>query len=76
MTLLSLTDCCQMLSIDAKTLCRWLAQAHLALQPHPGDARLKALTGDQLRLLATAHHRSLADVPGELPAPTLSVPAA
>jgi hypothetical protein len=72
MTLMSVTDCCRLLSIDGKTLRRWLAQAQLPLQPHPTDARLKGITGDQLRLLATAHHRRLPALPEELatPAPT------
>jgi len=68
MTILSVTDCCRRLGIDAKTLHRWLAQAQLCLQAHPTDARLKGLTGEHLRLLATAHHRSLTALPEELPA--------
>ena len=66
MTLLSVTDCCRMLAIDAKTLRRWLVQAQLPLQAHPSDARLKALSSEQLRLLASAHHRSIPALPGEL----------
>jgi hypothetical protein len=69
MTLLSLTDCCRMLAIDAKTLRRWLAQAQLPLAPHPEDARRKGITGDHLRLLASAHHRRLPALPGELAMP-------
>jgi transposase-like protein len=68
MTILALADCCRQLAIDPKTLRRWLAQAQLTLQPHPGDARLKGMTADQLRLLATAHHRSLPALPEDLPA--------
>src|SRR5438876_11368193 len=68
MTILSVTDCCRRLGIDAKTLHRWLAQAQLCLQAHPTDARLKGLSCEHLRLLATAHHRSLAALPEELPA--------
>ena len=68
MTLLSVTDCCRLLAIDAKTLHRWLAQAQLPLQAHPGDARLKGLSHEHLRLIATAHHRSLAPLPEDLPA--------
>ena len=75
MTLLSLTDCYRLLAIDAKTLRRWLAQAQLTPQSHPGDARITGLTGEQLRLLATAHHRSLPPLPGELPALAPSGPA-
>lgn len=72
MTFLSLAEGCRRLGIDAKTLRRWLAQAQLPLQRHPSDARLKGITGEQLRLLATAHHRSLSALPDELPplAPT------
>ena len=69
MTLLSLADGCRRLSIDAKTLRRWLAQAQLTAEAHPADARLKGITSDQLRLLATAHHRSLPALPEELAAP-------
>lgn len=69
MTIIALADCCRRLAIDPKTLRRWLAQAQLIPQPHPGDARITGITGDQLRLLATAHHRSLPAVPGEFPAP-------
>ena len=41
MTLLSLADSCRQLSIDPKTLRRWLAQAPFALQPHPQETRRK-----------------------------------
>jgi len=74
MTILSLTDCCRLLAIDPKTLRRWLALAQLTLEPHPTDARLKGLTRDQLRMLATAHHRSLPALPEELPAPAPTGP--
>lgn len=69
MTIMSLTDGCRLLAIDPKTLRRWLAQAQLTLQPHPTDARLKGVTGDQLLLVATAHRRSLPALPEELPPP-------
>jgi hypothetical protein len=59
MTLLSFADCCRHLSIDPKTLRRWLATTPFTLQSHPLDARHKGLTEDQLCWLATAHHRSL-----------------
>jgi transposase-like protein len=65
MTIVSLADCCRQLSIDPKTLRRWLAQAPFTLQPHPHDARLKGLTDEHLRWLAQAHHRSLATLPQE-----------
>ncbi len=65
MTILSLADCCRHLSIDPKTLRRWLAQAPFTRQPHPQDARLKGLTQEQLRWLAQAHHRHLATLPQE-----------
>src|SRR5437870_4295189 len=75
MTLISLTDCGRLLAIDAKTLRRWLAQAQLTVHTPAGDGRLKGLTADQLRLLATAHHRSLPALPGELPPPAPAEPA-
>jgi hypothetical protein len=68
MTLLSVTQCCRLLAIDAKTLHRWLAQAQLPLQAHPSDARLKGLSREHLLLVATAHHRRLAALSEELPA--------
>ena len=72
MTILSLADCCRHLSIDPKTLRRWLAQAPFTGQPHPQDARLKGLTEEQLRWLAQAHHRSLPVLPQEPPQPAPS----
>ncbi len=75
MTLIALADCCRQLSIDAKTLRRWLAQAQFTPQPHPGDARSSGITADHLRLLARAHHRSLPALPEELPALAPTGPA-
>ena len=72
MTILSLADCCRHLSIDPKTLRRWLAQAPFTRQSHPQDARLKGLTEEQLRWLAQAHHRSLPALPQEPPQPAPS----
>ncbi len=75
MTFLSLAEGCRRLGVDPKTLRRWLSLAHLPLESHPGDGRLKGITDDQLRLLATAHHRSLPAVPDELAAPASTGPA-
>jgi len=69
MTLMSLTDCCRRLSIDPKTLRRWLDLAHIPLLPHPIDARIKAISAEHLRQVATAHHRRLADFPEATPLP-------
>jgi hypothetical protein len=69
MTLIALTECCRLLAIDGKTLRRWLAQAHLPVQAHPSDARCKGLARDHLLLLASTHHRCLAGLPEEWPAP-------
>ena len=63
MTLVSLADCCRQLSIDPKTLRRWLISAPFLLQPQ--DARRKGLTQEQLRWLAQTHHRSLSALPQE-----------
>jgi hypothetical protein len=57
MTLLALKEGSALLGIDAKTLRHWMQQAHLGLQPHPSDARLKCLTSEQLEQLAALHHR-------------------
>jgi hypothetical protein len=61
MTLIPLTDCCQHLGIDPKTLRAWLKTAHLAACLHPNDARVKCLTDTQLALLARLHERRLLD---------------
>jgi hypothetical protein len=75
MMLISLTESCRLLAIDAKTLHRWLSQAQLPLQPHPGDGREKGITADQLHWLATAHHRSLPSLLAEQPSPAPAQPA-
>jgi hypothetical protein len=59
MTIISLADCCRLLAIDPKTLRRWLSLAHLPVQPHPLDTRLKCVTHEQLQQVAAAHHRTL-----------------
>jgi transposase-like protein len=69
MTFFSIADACRLLGIDAKTLRRWLALAHLDLQPHPADARKQGLREDHLRLLARLHQRSLAPLPSHDPQP-------
>lgn len=69
MPLIALTDCCRLLALDRKTLRRWLALAHFPLQPHPTDARIKGVTVDQLRQVATAHRRTLPDLLETLPPP-------
>src|SRR5439155_16604013 len=74
MTFISVTQACHLLAIDAKTLHRWLAQAQFTLQAHPTDARLKGLTAEHLRWLATAHHRSLAALPQQVPTPAPTEP--
>jgi hypothetical protein len=65
MTLLALKQGCALLGIDPKTLRHWLQQAHLCVQPHPSDARLKCLTSEHLEQLAALHHRPL-DLPAAL----------
>lgn len=55
----SLSQCCTLLAVDPKTLRQWLAQAHLALHPHPLDARIKCLTSEQVQLLGSLHDRVL-----------------
>ncbi len=59
MTIVSLSDCCRLLSIDAKTLHHWLRLAHISVQAHPLDARLKCVTREQVQHLAATHHRAL-----------------
>lgn len=69
MTLVPLTDCWQMLGIDAKTLRKWLQHAHLPLATHPTDARLKCLTMEQVQQLAALHARPLVPQVSAPPAP-------
>jgi hypothetical protein len=83
MIFLSIADACRHLGIDPKTLRRWLTDAHLPLQPHPGDARKHGLSEDHLRLLARLHQRALpllpprepaGPVPAELPPQLFALP--
>ncbi len=83
MIFLSIADACRHLGIDPKTLRRWLTDAHLPLQPHPGDARKHGLSEDHLRLLARLQQRALpllpprepaGPVPAELPPQLLALP--
>ncbi|HET8845549.1 MAG TPA: hypothetical protein VFN35_29045 [Ktedonobacteraceae bacterium] len=55
MSSLSFQECCHLFAIDPKTLRQWLAQAHLSLQTHPKDARMKCLNDEQIHLLARLH---------------------
>ena len=71
MLFVSIADACRLLGIDPKTLHRWLAQAHLSLQAHPGDGRKHGLSQDHLRQLARLHQRSLVALPSAEPAPPL-----
>lgn len=54
-----LLTCCHMLSIDPKTLRTWLRQAHMPLQFHPTDRRVKCLDMEQVQHLAALHGRTL-----------------
>jgi len=69
MTIISLADGCRLLAIDPKTLRRWLDLAHVPLLPHASDARIKGLSAERLRQVATAHRRLLADFPEAAPSP-------
>lgn len=60
MTFVSFVEATHRLSIDAKTLHRWLADAQLALQNHPHDGRKKVVSLEHLQALARLHHRQLA----------------
>jgi hypothetical protein len=59
MSLFPLTDCCERLSVDPKTLRQWVKHAGLPLHAHPTDARIKCLTLPQVQQLASAHGRTL-----------------
>jgi hypothetical protein len=60
MTFISLAQAARRLSIDGKTLHRWLADAGLVVQPHPSDGRQKGVSLAQLHTLAQLHQRQLA----------------
>lgn len=60
MTAIPQMECCTMLGIDPKTLRNWLRHAHLHFVAHPGDARLKCLTPEQVQQLASLHARPIA----------------
>ena len=59
MTLFPLTNCCDLLAVDPKTLRQWLKHAAISLQAHPTDARVKCLTLAQVQQLAGSHGRTL-----------------
>ena len=76
MTILSLADSCRLLAIDAKTLRHWLRLAHISVQAHPFDARLKCVTSEQVQHLAATHRRTLPEsreqpFPATPPAPSI-----
>ena len=77
MIFVSVAQATTRLGIDAKTLHRWLAEAQLPLQRHPGDGRKKGVSSEDLQTLARLHQRSLAPealaVP-PLPAALLALP--
>ena len=72
MTIMSLADCCRLLAIDPKTLRRWLHLAHLSVQTHPSDTRLKCVTSEQLQQLAAMHRRTLPELSEQLFSPEIS----
>jgi hypothetical protein len=57
-----------MLGVDPKTLRNWLRHAGMQFVAHPTDARLKCLTPEQVRQLATLHARPLQIAPEPSPA--------
>jgi hypothetical protein len=73
MSYVSFTEACRRLSIDAKTLHRWLAEAEFALQSHPVDGRKKGVSEEHLQALAHLHHRHLTggEQPASVSPPTL-----
>lgn len=72
MTLMSLADGCRLLAIDPKTLRRWLRLAHLSVQAHPSDTRLKCVTREQLEHVAGMHRRTLPEASEPLVSPAPS----
>lgn len=72
MIFVSVAQAARHLGIDAKTLHRWLCDAQLPLQSHPGDGRKKGMSSEHLQLLARLHQRSLASLPEVPPTPVKS----
>ena len=79
MTFVSVADACRRLSIDAKTLRHWLADAHLPLPCHPSDGRKKGVSDEHMQVLARLHHRRLVsseeEGPAQLPCQIPALPA-
>ena len=79
MTFISLAEATSRLGIDAKTLRRWLAEAHIPLHSHPGDGRKKGVSQEHLQVLARLHQRRLAssveEEPAQLPCQITTWPA-
>jgi hypothetical protein len=75
MTMVSLTDGCRLLTIDPKTLHRWMSLSHLSAQPHPLDARLKCVTLEQVQQVAVTHRRTLPESSEQHFQPETSAPS-
>lgn len=54
-----LSDCCELLATDVKTLRRWLGAAQIPLHPHPTNANIECLTVEQVQYLVQLHARPL-----------------
>jgi hypothetical protein len=76
MTVFSVAQAARLLGIDAKTLHRWLADAHIPLHDHPCDARKKGISQEQFQTLARLHHRHAAPVSAEPPVSMPPLPEA
>ena len=59
MSLLPLSQAGALLGIDSKTLRHWMQQANVSVHPHPGAARIKCVTTEQIEQLAARHGRPL-----------------
>ena len=69
MTFVSVAQASRRLGVDAKTLHRWLGEAHIPLHSSPHDGRKKGVSSDHLQVLARLHQRSLTPLPEVPPAP-------
>ena len=72
MTFVSVAQASRRLGVDAKTLHRWLGEAHIPLHSSPHDGRKKGVSSDHLQVLARLHQRSLTPLPE---GPPVSIPA-
>jgi len=76
MSLLPFAECARQLGVHPKTLRTYLKRAEMSLTPHPTDARIKCLTGEQVHQLAELFGRQMTTLvlqPPETPPPQAQI---